>query len=497
MRSERDVFEQYADLIDRESDPALVGLVRFLDSAKAPEPEHLTASLTRATEERRASGQVASSHVPSPLGASSPSAMPDTHAGIGPARRAPGRGLVGRALSGAWPAAYVAMVAAVVFGLSALLPGMRPTEAPGPVRRGEVASTGEARGSRNLRGADLAAGMRAADRALVRSPATSYLVYERKGERQNVSRTVDGFTVVIGRAYSEAGRLIVSYAIRGPEGHAFDGFRTVAASGQRDGRPRRLGPPVLTDEFGGRWVRARDRWSVGVEQGWAGYADVYEWDVNKWLSRRIKPERLELRWELAGVEEIGRVRGGGVRTAGACKGRRGGACVVPERGSFRLALSVPVDFIHPDFTGRDYLLRVVHAFLDVRQLYLEAPVGSGEAQVYEREARSYLTADLSAAIGDLRAMDLPNKRSWDQPGARDTASDGWRQRRLRGAAGSVECGWLTRVGWASGAGPLWRRLELELVDGAWKVDRVRRAADSPESARTFEETMDGTPPQQP
>jgi hypothetical protein len=126
-------------------------------------------------------------------------------------------------------------------------------------------------------------GLPAMERALRMNAGSQELMDRNLGVAVNQSRTVDGFTVTVERAYADANQVMIAYSVRGPEGRA---FLDLSPGGGKDLSLQ----PTLTDSRG-RKLWGPDSWGEGAESGVAASVQTYRVEA-------IAPGQEELRLRL-------------------------------------------------------------------------------------------------------------------------------------------------------------------------------------------------------
>lgn len=275
MMSERRLRDAYPDLLDEHGDPAMAKLIGDLDRLHTPPPPpQARVAVARALQERIAARRAAASTP----GWRLPALLP---------RRL---GIAATALLAA-----LALAAAAAPALASLL-----------------------------------------DQVFALNPRAQRIDGQRLGRELNLSQTVNGFTVTIGRVYADANQIVIGYTVTGPAG------RVLAAATLTDGEGWRV--PVLTDARGRRLPAAPAMVQLAL-QGNQGSALLYY----EGAGITSTPDALSLRLAAGGLRVSERLAGAGTpdRAAEDCGGQ-GCTYVVPGPWVF--------DFTVPFEPGRTTVL---------------------------------------------------------------------------------------------------------------------------------------------
>lgn len=124
------------------------------------------------------------------------------------------------------------------------------------------------------------------DRVFDLNAGTRRIATQNLGKEINLSRTVDGYTLTLGRVYADANQIVVSYTVRGPAGRPFTGFTY----------PLGRSLPTLTGEAGEKFELLVGA-NTGVLAEMSGELLVYNA-----TNVEGKPETLALRLEIPALE---------------------------------------------------------------------------------------------------------------------------------------------------------------------------------------------------
>lgn len=280
MKNKQYIYREYADLLEGNSDPDLLRLVRDLDilSTTPHPPANLSTSVERALQ-----GHVHELHAKRKRHMSHPWAQPRRHSPRLPVWRwLPRRFSVAMALI----LASVALVGAGYSVLSIL------------------------------------------DQAFWMQPSTRQVLLRDLGKAVELPQTTDGFTMTIKRVYADAYQIVIGYNITGPADRIFRGFSfpvgTISA--------------VLTDEQG-RQFEPMFGAGAGIEGDTGGYILTYDG-----ASISPDAKELKLRLEVPALEAIEDVSASGPPTADKieCSEDNKNICFVTVYGPFTYNFTVPM-----------------------------------------------------------------------------------------------------------------------------------------------------------
>jgi Domain of unknown function (DUF4179) len=180
------------------------------------------------------------------------------------------------------------------------------------------------------------------EQAFTMNGGTQQIVAGNLGREINQSRTVDGFTMTVHRAYADPNSIVIGFTLTGPPNRQFNSM--ILFGTYEDARGQRLNsPPGLTDEGGSRFAGGLAAFAPGVQNG-TGAA------LLKYTPEDVTPGQ-DLNLHLhAGAIEVIEALPSAVNAAAhepPCDELLvGNLCDFTVRGNFDFQLTIPVDGGH-------------------------------------------------------------------------------------------------------------------------------------------------------